>query len=361
MKAFNLRMRSIILALQFLLPIVLGIGCSGTTTTTQIKALSPPQNLLLIGDVLLWDEVENAVGYQIYANDAIVAETKDNSYMLTHKNAMDETIKCKALGDNVAYKDSFFSFEITRMAYVEPVLAEYDLNTGTSIEVAADITYAKIVGDVGKSYSDFTLKILSREKDLKIELVNVNAVAQYCSSAIYSEEYKNSNVCKGYNVYLISEGEGNSIQGGLGRRGADGADGSFMVSGGDGGTGGTGGSAVTVENLIICGSADLSLLGGKGGKGGTGGDGGEFIVGSGSTAGSGGKGGTGGDGITAKSIYFYGDEDMTLTVTGGNGGEGGECGGNSALGEGIVYGDGTAGGIGKKHNAKLVVLKGIYR
>ena len=360
MKTFKYVSRMIVALFACIVFAFACVACDEEEPVT-LKALSPPQNLTIVGDVLFWDEVEGAVGYQIYADGELIGETTETTYTLTHKNAEKESIKCKALGDNVNNKDSFFSFEVTRSAYVEPVVVEHKLDEqGCTVEVASEVTYVKIVGTAGKWYNDFEVKILSRETDLKIELVDVHAVGKSCLSTIFNEEYQYSNVTKGCNVYLISEGEGNSLQGGFGYNGSNGDKGSFMVSGEDGSNGGTGATAIAVENLIICGKADLAIIGGKGGNGGKGGDGGDFIVGSGSTAGSGGNGGSGGDGIQANSIYLNADKDMTLTIIGGDGGSGGKC-GSSNLGAGIVYFDGSAGGVGKKHSGTITVLSGIYK
>lgn len=348
-------------AVAAVLTLSVSVACAGEDVS-QLPMLSPPQNLILIEDMLLWDEVENAEGYQVFANDEMIGETTDTNYVLTHRNLEQEAIKCKALGDDVTCRDSFFSFSVIRLAYVQPVVIEYNLaESSCYIEITSETTYIKIIGKEDEIYKDFQVNILPRESDLKIELVDVHAVASYCRSAIYSEEYNYSNICKGYNVLLISEGTSNSLYGGVGARGSNGQKGSFMVSGEDGGNGSMGSAAVTVENLIIRGSADLTLIGGDGGNGGNGGDGGEFFVGSSSTAGSGGNGGNGGYGVRANKIYFYGEAAMTLTLLGGKGGLGGKCGGNSALGEGIVYSDGISGSIGTKYDGKLMILNGIYK
>ena len=122
------------------------------------------------------------------------------------------------------------------------------------------------------------------------------------------------------NVFIISIGEGNKI------------------------TGTTGKAAVnlSVENLYICGDADLTITGGKGAngtnytsggtKGGTGGDGGIGIIvntldvnvnGTVTiTGGAGGNGGNGGTGTTGGKAY----QDSDKRQVGGEGGKGGDGG-----------------------------------
>lgn len=242
--------------------------------------------------------------------------------------------------------------------------------------VEADKTYyignepgIYLFGQAGAGYSN--VNIVINESDNKqpvyIILENVNIIGSSANGTIYNNTTRT--------VYIISAGISNSVTGAqdmvainvpnadmvicgsaeltiTGGRGSNGATGSpdneNDKSGGNGGSGKPGNTGVIVNRLTVEGSLTLGVFGGHGGSGGRGGHGNNknWAWATARTGGHGGSGGNGGVAIRANEVIINSDP-RRITIEGGTGGYGGAGGNGGAYGNNNgKAGNGGNGGSG---------------
>ena len=282
-------------------------------------------------------------------------------------------------------------------------LSELDATTiNKTIRIGRDISYLRVIGAPGKTYTGLSFVLSESSFHICIELVDLSFTARSGEYALSGDGFANT-------VYLRSNGSGNSIQGAsqydainlpnanvyicgtadltvTGGHGVDGADGTDGQNGGNGrhadgdheetagkpgnpgtagGNGTDGARGIYAASLHLNTSATVSVTsgnggnGGNGGKGGNGGRGGDSLWhmfrpttwDNGANGGDGGAGGNGGSG--GKTNYAIElDQALTLengelfvkTGANGNGGKGGN-GGNGGRG-GDASSDDKSGGDG---------------
>lgn len=327
-------------------------------TTTQ--KLSTPVDLVIFDDELTWSEVTGADGYVIYVDDEQLEETDVTSFIFTGERTYDQTITVKAFRTTeegkdysslseevILYSNAFSTVEVMAFDF-----SEQDANINQSYSISSQIRKVYIKGNSSTVYTNVSFLVENRSKPLEIQIENFNAIAPVNSSLIYSS----GTLGEGPLITINSKGTSNSLKGGNNTvPGANGANGStFGATGADGSVGNPGYSAIHLSNVLVKGTANLTLTGGNGSNGGNGGNGHFFAIYT-NFGGDGGNGGAGGYGAEFTKLYVK-LENRSLTMIGGLGGNGGAA-GNSVLTNSPS--NGQKGKDQSGHKGQIEVISGV--
>ena len=326
-------------------------GCNLFGSKEEVDNRTPLEapTYSLYDNYLVWDEVENAVGYIVSVNG--VEQSMQTTCNYTMDTDKDVSVQVKAVAEpsSKELKDSDLGSAIKRQADPKPngVLDEEQLqemaNTQDSGTYMIDLpssaeayslsfaetksTYAIVVPEevrlihvtTDSDGANVSFKLESRATPFILELAGAKLIGRSDNAVINAST---SSLTTNVNVVIRSlteENAGapvNSITAGASTvTGSYGKSGGFFGGAGKGGTGGTGPAAVIAERVLFSGNASVTLTGGKGGTGGHGGDNSSNL------GGDGGKGGTGGNAVSGKA--YINIPNRLVSLLGGEGGAGG--------------------------------------
>jgi len=129
--------------LLLLLLILLLTGCK---TTPDLEKLDSPSNLDF-QELLIWDEVENATGYDVYLND-IAFHSDQNYYVISEEGVYDIYVVAKANG--YENSDPSITLESLRLEYeniINPVIS-ISGNAVTWTDIDDAISYNVVINGV---------------------------------------------------------------------------------------------------------------------------------------------------------------------------------------------------------------------
>lgn len=311
MKKFTKLMLIIVVILSVALT---GVACSlfeggNEDDGTDIEGTTPEDSiaspvLTSFDSYVIWDFVEEAVGYIVSVDDVEQAETTvnyfnvvDNGQVAVKVKAVHETKGSSKYSNSLTIGDaSFAPYEIMTI-YADG--NSHSIPAMVSKVIVSQCTSIKDnVPDSARRYLD-QLVVENRTSPLLIELDEVTISANDGITGIGTSSPISSSSDLSSLLIVRAVGDGSSsINGGNGRSGEDGKDAGKMFGvGGDGYDGEQGLPAIRWENVLIDGVQDLHLNGGTGGYGGDGGSG------KGNNSGDGGNGGTGGYALEAANYY----------------------------------------------------------
>ena len=236
--------------------------------------------------------------------------------------------------------NEFMDYDQTRNAiiYLEYCMQELDAGLFYYMEIPAECTYMRVVGDSSKTYK-LIFVLLQRTEPFRLDLVNANLLVN--QRTMFTSESE-------ADIHIGFYGESASLVSG---KAADGAKGSLGSMDGENGANGERGISVGGDLTITVGANTCRVKGGDGGNGGKGNDGLAM------DGFDGGNGGNGGAGIAASSITVIAEDGYStsnLSIAGGKGGTGG-VGGNGSW----LYDDGRNGSNGS--SASATTVKVIYK
>jgi len=324
-------------------------SCFYNNTSDVSKTINQPSNLETIGDTIIWSKVTNAVEYEIYEGNQLIATTDKTYYSVGDLN-LDKNYQIKAIAKD-GYIDSKLSKQITvkmNAIYTQDEIQTIYLDNDTTYQIQQSIKKVVVYMKSGLQNAVNTqLLMLERNDNLIIELNNVSMNAPDNKAAISTlyEQYSKYEI--NYSLTLVINGT-NRLVGGNSNETPNQPS---VNTGTIGLTGYQGKSAIIMSSIVIKGNGELELIGGNGGQGGVGADSQGLST---ATYGNGGKGGDGGNGV---SCYKYVINMMSIgkvISTGGDGGLGGAPGANGSIITGPIntgrwvnsYGDVGYKGIG---------------
>lgn len=295
-------------------------GCNSKET------IEIPNNVLVIGDTIVWDEVYNSSGYEIYSDNLLVEKTNSTHYVVGEISS-DKSYGIKAIASD-GYLDSELSSVVTVQKnnfFSSSEIFEISLESDNVYNINDSIkkVVIRMAGNISIANRTY-ISILARDKDLIIELNDVNMVAPDHKAAIALFNEKFSNLESPFSLTIISNGSnkiigGNSINVPLQPR---------EDTHTAGLTGDAGKSAITMNKVAFKGNGNLEIVGGNGAPGGKGSNSTMF---SSTVYGNGGKGGDGANGLTSNRYVVNLAEQSSITAKGGCGGKGGAPGENGSI------------------------------
>lgn len=328
----------------------------------QKLPLVAPINVKLFDDTLTWDNVTDATGYVVLINNQEQETVQTNTYTFTSMTSQDQEIAVKAYRENsdgsddyssssvsvIRYKNTFSTDETVVYDFKDRISTNGTVSIQQEYEIPAAVRYVKIEGKPADTYLFISFFVKNRNTPLVIDLINFNSVGLNSKEAIYTD----ASITESWIVIINSLGQSNSLRAGSNySKGSDGSNaGGIFGVGGNGAKGPAGLSALRLPNIILKGSADLTLTGGVGGRGGDGGNGWANF------GGDGGDGGEGGTGAIFSNFYVKLGLTTTVRFVGGNGGEGGYGGNSTPL---TTPKNGKTGSVGKKYVGTLTTVSGI--
>ena len=286
-----------------------------------------------VGNVLLWDAVEGAEGYEVFCNGVSAGVTNDTFYVVRGAEQAAEYSVAAVKGEKQSDRSTIVTVEKTKNFGAGESM-EIVLESETSYTIPSSVNYVSITGEA----EGVTVVIAERLRTLYIDLNEASFSSPEGQDAVFAQEYdptaKKAETEEGeeeetaagsaFSVILNVTGE-NTIAGSNYRTvpAAPAAN-----SGKKGTNGGRGGNAVCVPQMVLTGSGSLSLIGGGGGNGGQGADSSGLSF---SSYGKGGNGGNGGSGIACDYCVVAMDIAGLCVASGGAGGTGGTFGANGSL------------------------------
>lgn len=291
-----------------------------------------------VGNVLLWDKVEEAESYEIFRNDVSAGVTNDEFFVVRDDGQTAEYCVAAVKGEKQSERSAIVTVEKTKNFTMSESM-EIELENEAAYTIPSSINYVRITGTA----EDVSVVIAERVRTLYIDLDAVTIISQEGVDAIYAQGYdptakvvateesateesatEESATGSAFSLIINVTGE-NTVTGS-----------SFLTvpaapatnSGKKGTAGGRGGNGISVPQLVLTGSGTLSLTGGNGGQGGQGAATSGLSF---STYGNGGNGGNGGSGIVCDRCVVAMDIAGLCVASGGTGGKGGMFGANGSL------------------------------
>lgn len=318
--------------------IVACVCLSFALTGCSIIRPDAPSNIVIAGNYITWDSISDSATYTIYEGETEIGTTESTFYKLPEEACSKNTeyslmakglLKGSRSKPVIRYKNTNFTADEEQIV---------NLSSVSSLEVPATTLKLALSG----SGNGVNIVVAARTTPLLIELNDANLVGMSDSHAITMASADIQSSGAKTTIIINSIGTSNSISAGSITNIP-----SKASAGKNGATGSAGKNGVLSNNVIVCGNAPLSIVGGTGGKGGTGGDSQGASV-----TGNGGSGGIGGSAIQCNSLYVAMDDTASLTLQGGAGGAGGTQGSNNSVMSGlwnnILDTDGHPGGYGQK-------------
>ncbi len=312
-------------------------------------------NVRVIGNTVVWDEIEGAEEYDIYCNDELVTTTKD-PYYISRDNDKNLAVQVVAKNDkpkrNSDLSDKVILYKQTN--FTEEETLTINLNSG-KYEVLPKINKVVISGSSDSAH----ILILDRTNDLFIELNNVTMTAPSGKSCIATQGDIFDSTAKRFSVTIQVNGT-NMLTGGNCTTVPERPATNKEITGKKGGNGGSG---IILPLVSFTGDGTLTLNGANGGRGGTGSDSSGMST---SRFGAGGTGGDGGSGIKSTNIVVSMLPNGILKAYGGKCGKGGSPGSNGSILSGPLYTStwenyyGKNGEDGQSLCGEIAVYSGVY-
>lgn len=287
----------------------------------SVLKLNPPI-ISLIGNILVWADIEHANEYEIYCNNTLQTKTGQTYFCITEVEE-DAEYFVLAISTEKNYESSDASNKVTvreTISYEENESMEIELKNDSIYNIPA---YVKVIYVTGEA-KDTAIVLADRVDDLIIHLKDVNLVGPEGKSAIMTVN-KNSSFSQNQFSTIIQVNGNNALTGGSCTSIPTTPPENSEKKGENGGKGGNG---IELPLVVFQGEGSLHLCGGNGGPGGRG------AASSGikpAVYGNGGNGGKGGNGLDCITAVLNINRLREFKVFAGKGGEGGAPGKNGSI------------------------------
>lgn len=315
--------------------------------------------IISFGNILWWDDVIKATDYEVYRNDVLCDTVKTAMFRLTNVTEDSEyfVVAVDKKTSERTEKSNIVTVSQNNNFTAEQTL---DLTGGGSYsgEIPPSVRQV-IIG--GASRSDFNLSAVLQERanDITFVISNVSI-----TGFIATENFSYKRADNDYNVIFDVTGQC-AVKGPTGDDGFDYSEKIYDNKEIDAGSGSNGGSPLVLSSIVVCGSGNLSIVGGNGGNGGIGSSTTKWEAVNGPGAGA--DGGDGGDAVKCAYLVVDMDSDeCNVCISDGVGGAKGKPGTNGSIITGPpatamwkdMYDIGKAGKNGKSVIGSKKIIRG---